>query len=288
MLPKVIDYCLSYENMCDHLLNRMGCPPALRTISGCDRKGIAYAVSICRCGNWVADLSVTDLIVDVSLQRRYDLLQYHLWPTTDTISFDAAFEDLCEKMLDHLQCPGSFRTRQGNAVRGDYSSWMGLCSCKDILKEGTTVVTNRGVDVSQRVAKNIFDGIVVPTAYALLYRPNPAVAVFEMCRSVYNICALFLDTIPCPLLQRVNTPCGSTSSGTSHYSYGEINITSTETRCRCANLTFLDIRAAEIFQNSIIAEKYQYIPPAQAAFSLVMRSNPFKQLSQPSMTIPSV
>ena len=292
---EVIDYCLSYENICNHLLNRMGCPADLRHISGCDRKGLTggHVSNVCHCASYQAQFTsirIMEIIVDVSLQRRYDLLAYRSWPTVNSISFDSAFLDTCLKALEHLQCPVHLRTISANSIPGNYSTWKGECICNGQAEEGH-------LDISVRVGKNLFDGLVLPTAFALMHRPNPTLPIFDMCQSVFNFCKVFLDKIDCPLSQQVNIPCNGKRSNnhrneTDSYPLGLLNTsTIAGTKCRCAALTFLDDRAAELFQNAILAERlnkeYMYIPPAQAAYSLVMASDPFKQLSQPHFTLPS-
>ena len=67
--------------------------------------------------------------MDVGLFRRYDTIPYGGYATLDYVDYSAGFEDLCDKMLDHVQCPQKNRCITGNAVLGNYSTWEGTCLC---------------------------------------------------------------------------------------------------------------------------------------------------------------
>lgn len=89
--------------MCDHWLNRIACPGDLRVISGCGRMPIGTNSAVCKCGAFdVSSTRIDELIIDVSLQRRYDLIPYTGFATLTTINMCTAFEEVCQKMLDHV------------------------------------------------------------------------------------------------------------------------------------------------------------------------------------------
>ena len=62
-------------------------------------------------------------------------------------------------------------------------------------------------------------------------------------------------------------------------------------QCECGGLDLLNERQFEVVIDALIFEtlnnKYLYIPPPNAAYSLMVQSSPFKQLTQPGRTIPS-
>jgi hypothetical protein len=47
---EVIDYCLSFENLCNHYFNRINCPESERHVDGCGRNGIENFIGLCQCG----------------------------------------------------------------------------------------------------------------------------------------------------------------------------------------------------------------------------------------------
>ena len=63
-----IDACISYENMCDHWLNRIGCPGDQRQLSGCGHQALGEQEAVCMCGTFdVSSVRINELIIDVSL-----------------------------------------------------------------------------------------------------------------------------------------------------------------------------------------------------------------------------
>lgn len=96
--------------MCDHFLNRINCPASLRKINGCNRGSILDFSGICECGSFdISDTRIAELLIDVSLQRRYDLLAYNGYSTLTTVNLCDAYAEVCEKMMDHIQCPSDAR-----------------------------------------------------------------------------------------------------------------------------------------------------------------------------------
>ena len=99
----VIDACITYENMCDHWFNRIGCPGNQRLISGCGKGPIGSVQAKCTCGAFdISDVRINELIIDVSLQRRYDLIPYNGYATLKTFNFCTAYNTVCAKMMDHI------------------------------------------------------------------------------------------------------------------------------------------------------------------------------------------
>lgn len=271
---EVFDYCLTYENMCDNYLNRIGCPSHLRTSNGCSRSGIQHVASQCVCGSHdTASGRVQELITDVALARRYDLYPYTGYGTLTTVDFCSAFENVCGKMLEHVNCPVALKTNIGCATPGDYSTWTGQCSCGSY-------------DTSLRVAEDTFDSLTSNFFYSLLHKPDPTVQVWDLCYSYNSNCNFFLDTIACPSALRSVIPCGVVDvNGTSYnptYPYGQlVNFTSV---CYCGSLQYLNERSYEAVVDALSFEQinteYIYVPPPTSPYTLVVSSNAFNQLLQ--------
>lgn len=146
--------------MCDHWFNRIACPGKLRKISGCGRGAIGSKKGVCTCGAFsTSDVRINELIVDVSLQRRYDLYPYNGYTTLQPINFCEAYNDVCSKMLDHIQCPTKSRVINACDDNDDYTTWNGKCSCGD------------GFDVTDdRIAEDILDAFTRPSMPRLMIR----------------------------------------------------------------------------------------------------------------------
>lgn len=112
------------------------------------------------------------------------------------------------------------------------------------------------------------------------------IPIWDLCSSYYNICTSFLDRINCPNNLRLIQACSGNSSNYPHGVLEEI-----VGQCECGGLNLLNDRQFEVVIDAVIFErlnnKYLYIPPPNAAYSLVMSSSPFKQLTHPGRTIPS-
>lgn len=196
---------------------------------------------MCECGGLVAaTLRIKDALVDISLSRRYDLLPYTGYPTLISIDFEAAYLDLCSKMMDHIQCPKIHRCMSGNLIPKNYSTWIGLCicnyysSCKDLEenylsslsynpvsfhdvespstinpfdnKRSTQTTEYRAasphhqVDFSVRIAKNIFDALLRPNYQLLLVRPN-----ITSSNPMYDLCGSYYQ-ICLFFLEKISCP----------------------------------------------------------------------------------
>jgi hypothetical protein len=256
-------------------------------------------VSKCTCGGHdAANERVRELIVDAALFRRYDMLPISGYATLDSVDWSKTFEKTCDLMLEHIQCPIEYRCNRGNVESGNYSTWEGSCLCSnrncyreadDDFFAGTTPELTHyfPVDFSTRIAEDAFDAILKPSVVPLLVRPNKSQAVWDMCSSYLNLCQFFLDKIDCPVeIRRIQT-CGG---ATPDYPNGVIQ-NMTEPMCECASMNALNERGFETVIDAVtfqlLNEKYLYLPPPNAAFTLLVRSSPFKQLSQPDKTIPS-
>ncbi len=269
---EVFDYCLTYENSCDHYLNRIGCANELRTINGCSRRGIDQVASQCVCGSHDASKRVQELITDVALARRYDLYNFTGYGTLTTVDYGSIFENVCSKMLEHVNCPVALKTNIGCEITRNYATWVGQCGC------------GSNYDLSLIIAEDTYDSLLKNYLYSLLHKPDPAVQVWDMCYSFHSICSLFLDTIACPSALRSVIPCGNVDTNSTSfngtYPYGQlVNFTSV---CHCGNLQYLSDRSYESVIDALSLEQintqYIYIPPPMSPYTAVINTNPFLQL----------
>ena len=167
----------------------------------------------------------------------------------------------------------------GNTIPGDYTTWSGECGCRH---------DGRVFNASSTVVRSIFDAMVLPTLPSLVLRRNSsdASSPFDLCRSAYEVCEYALGRIGCPLSLIVNVPCAGAVYGSNMYGSIEHTRHSVDVRCSCGQLRYLDTRSHELLINAIVAQtvssSYLYLPPSKAAYTLVVQSNPFRQLTQPS------
>eukprot|EP01031_Cornospumella_fuschlensis_P034335 gene34335-41562_t len=272
---EAIDFCLSYQNMCSFYFDRIGCPFDQRKLRACDRQGILNAHPICSCGgNDMPGDRLQELVVDQLLFRRYDLLPYNGYVTMATVDFCSAYESACHDVLDHIQCPPGHGIVKSCAEAGDYSTWIGECSCGNF-------------DTTKRIAEDLFDSMVRANQQPLIFvtntssgasfTENTSATTFDMCWSYSNICNLFLDMIGCEGgMRNVSTCDGVTAS----HPYGQVQLF--HGNCSCGSLDLLVDRAAETVEDTLsfelINSKYIYIAPPQAPYTLLVSSNPFSQL----------
>ena len=72
----VFDPCLSFENLCDHALTRVGCPAAGRVNIGCRGGGLSAYGGVCSCGTLSLSGSVAKALMDAAVARRTDIAPY--------------------------------------------------------------------------------------------------------------------------------------------------------------------------------------------------------------------
>jgi len=251
-----IDICLSYLNICDHYLNRIGCPYQLRKISACNNKGIEFYQNECVCGSSdTASDRIHELIIDTLLYRRQDLISYTGYVTQENLNFCIAYHQTCKQLLKHVNCPIQKQQVKSCKNMNDYSSFIGLCSCGNF-------------DASFRVSEDIYDVIMKPNFQYTITKTNNT---WDFCSSYTNICDLFLFKIGCPINKKINEACGETNM-----------IDSIIATCECGNLTTLSERGIELIIDSLLIEtvneKYLYIPELFSEISLFLMNNPYKQL----------
>lgn len=118
------------DNLCDHLLHRVGCHPKDRIATSCNRAGLASFSGACACGTFDAGSTrVFELIVDTQVFVDKSVFDFRGYPTAPTPDFGADYEALCRRSLAHVQCPVDAMHVVGNAVPGSLATFVGECYC---------------------------------------------------------------------------------------------------------------------------------------------------------------
>jgi hypothetical protein len=189
----------------------------------------------------------------------------------DTVDFCTAYIDLCNDMLDHVQCPTDNRNVLSCSTAGDYATFAPTCTCWNY-------------DITDRIAEDIYDAIMSPNTQPLILQPNTTVAYWETCSSYASLCNKFLEFIGCENSLRSVTTCGNV---TTENPFGQIQFF--QGTCQCGSITQLSARPQQAIITAMVSQNinnnYLYLAPAQAAYTLSVSSNPFKQLLYPSYPV---
>ena len=255
----------------------MHCPADQRSFSGCDRRGVSHIANKCTCGSLAAGATLFTTIVGNALSRRYDLVSYTTFLTSQSVDLCLAFNDVCSKTLSHLLVPSANRQNIGcsrsifNSSSGlsssssNYSSWQGIC------RAGR-------VDASAVVAGNLYNAIVGPVLSSLV-TPQTAqtTLMFDACSSYQAICGYFLDRIACPINLQIIGSCGNVTAGNP---FGQPQ--SYVGQCQCGPaMTFMSTQVLNSLVTGVtaaqVATDYLVIP-SNDPFILTVSSNPFRQL----------
>ena len=380
---EVIDYCLTYINVCNDYLNKINCQVYLRKVIGCNQLGIMNVINQCYCTGNDNDNDndrssssssssrssrissstssvIKDLIIKTLLTRRYDLVPYHGYITRKHINFEDSYIDICDKVLQHIQCPSMMRCIVGNNIYGNYLTWQGICLCSvkkscerqtsstssfSSSKSKSSDANYHPFDISDYISTIIFDTSLGSSYSSLLvsssslsssstttlsslssslsstttttsaeekakHTDSTTTTTWNVCWSYNKICAHFLHKMNCPLQLQTIYSCKNITTypqlqqqqeqqqqqqqlsgqqqGQEHeyqrydYQYGRIeNITSI---CACGMLNTLNQRPLELvieaLSNELLHNQYNYIPSSQPPYTLMLKSNAFKQLTQ--------
>jgi fluoride ion exporter CrcB/FEX len=127
----VVDACLSFDNLCDHVLHRISCPRDQRIAASCDRRGLVnFRVATCRCGSFDAGTAhVLELIVDAQVYSDKSVSDLRGYPSSPPLEFGPAYEQLCHRSLAHVQCPPHAMHVAGTPPGGNISVFVGECWC---------------------------------------------------------------------------------------------------------------------------------------------------------------
>ena len=275
-VTEVFDFCLTYENLCTNLLDRMGCPQHQRSINACGRMGILYDKNTCSCGTFKASNRIEELITDHALFRRYDMIPYLGYITMPTIRFDLVYLDLCDRILEHIQCPQDKRFIVATTTTGDYSSWVGTCSCGKYYNVNSVRIKEV---IFHSMTKNVIQKLIVGD-------PNTKIkdikGLFDLCSSFANVCSYWLKVMECPQSLQYNIPCGQQIiNGIGIGTTGNlVDFTGT---CNCGEVSFSS-SSLEAIINVITMEDISTIiniPAPNQPYITMVSSDPFLQLTQP-------
>jgi CrcB protein len=271
-----IDWCLSFENLCDHALARLSCPPEKRSINACNRRGLSNFVGECSCGRFRlpgagngVDGRVSELLIDHLFSRRYDFRAIR------TLDYCGAVGEACSSYLDHVMCPPAQRTIVSCSTPGNLQTFEGKCQC--FGREGPA---------SNRIPQTVMDSFFSPNWHPrLLHAPNASLLgppFVNSCESFSGVCAYILQVIGCPAPQRSVSACGNSTDPSAFV--GE---------CSCGSAQqlngLLSTRAKEYIIEGVLAESleaYLLIPPPAAPYPLMAASSPFRQLLAPLQPLP--
>lgn len=278
----VIDLCLTYENACDALLTRLNCPVTQRALNSCDRRGLSAFEGQCRCGGVAeGDVRVLELVIDETLNRRYDMVDVVDYPDKTPLDVCANYEALCSAWLDHVQCPAGARTVVGcapGAAPFSYSAFVGACSCF-----GNAAL---GAVSSNRISEALMDALTYPSdvwpALARVAGGSGGAILIDGCVSYAAACGRVLSAVGCPVaLQNVTACAGGNGANQSIASFVGV--------CTCGAFITPSRRVAQYLADAILASdisELTYAPPAVGAFALIAGSDPWKQLRAPRYSPP--
>jgi fluoride ion exporter CrcB/FEX len=282
-----IDFCLSYENTCQHMLSRIGCPSGMWQLNGCNHMSIMQYTGKCSCGGMQhGDMQIANLVSEVALFRGYDMLSYGGFPTLGQINFCSAYEDVCNKLLNHVQCPSSQRQVASCSQPGNYSSFQGLCSCGGQFTFS-----------SARVTDALVTSILKPNSFQLMSYPttkwNQGFVLLDACKSADNMCSFFLSSIGCPPTLQLNiSTCNVTDPTMSPEQVAalyNVNITSFRVQCECAAIKVSKTISNLVTEATLAMDlvPYTYIPNPVAPYTLAAASDPFRPLMAGQTPYPS-
>ena len=290
-----VDFCLSFENLCDHVLNRLACPAASRAVNACDRRGLAHFRGQCACGGFAlpgpgngVEGRVPELLIDHLLARRYDLRALRGHPTAPLpLDFCAAVAAACAAHLDHVMCPPAQRAVLACARPGDLQSFDSLCTC-----------FGRAGPASARVPQAVLDSVLAASWYPrLLHLPRADLlnsSLIDACASFQGVCDFMLGAIGCPSALRASAACAAPSAG-ARPPPGAAALPSDFTgTCACGSGSralnaLLASRAKNYVIDGILAEPLEahvLTPPPVPPFLLMAASSPFRQLLAPLYPLP--
>jgi len=217
-------------------------------------------------------------MIDALLVRRKDLYPYRMFAADryNPIDYCEAFTVVCQKLLDHAQCPLEYRKVKSCKGISDYENFEGVCACES--SDGSYS------DGDERVGENIYDVIVKQVWIAEMVIPDRnKPGHFDACASYTKMCDVFLTQIGCPKhLYQNDSPCGK---GKSIKDWIEVSDGGPEVVvCSCGGVDVSSERTRELIIDASLARDYtnmKYIPVPVAPYTLQAMSNPFRILMQP-------
>jgi len=194
---QLVNFCQSYNNLCNFFLASVACPAGQSTNVGCTGTTAATFVGTCTCGSSAQS-------VDTSGRTQEDIWDYELKPdvhsrlvyrnvsNVTSVSFCASYTAACSDLLSKLDCSAS-NTAVVGCTGADESSFAGQCSCGQ-------------VDASTRVAELIIDDLITSSIPSLL-KPNSSSPTIDGCATYAATCNALLGKIGCPVSLQTNVGC---------------------------------------------------------------------------------
>jgi hypothetical protein len=91
-----MDYCISYKRSCTSFMRQMNCPKSEVIVNACDNEGLLHHIGKCECGSFdIASVHIGELMIDVNMNKRYDLMPYNGYPTLASVSMCEAYHIVC-------------------------------------------------------------------------------------------------------------------------------------------------------------------------------------------------
>jgi len=292
---EAFDYCLSFENLCDHALSRLSCPPARRAINACNRRGMRGFTGLCACGEF--DLPglgngvegrVAELLIDASLLRRYDFTALRGYPTAPLpLDFCEEQRRACGAMLEHVMCPPEARLNAPCAAAGDIVTFEGECTC-----------WGRPGPFTNRIPQVVMDSFMKPNWFPRIAKlPHAAGGGLQaprsvdVCASFENLCTFLLDSIACPAAARRVEACAPPAAAPPS---ANATVEGFVGDCVCGDPAgplskLASTRVKEYIVDAALAfdlEPHLLILPPTTPYWLAASSTPYKQLLAPLQPLP--
>jgi len=286
----VYDICLSFENLCQNLLERLDCPFPDRKINGCGRRSVLHFQGVCECRALSVSASVHRMLLTTTLTRRMDLLPFVIYPTRRTdMDYCSSFVTVCRHALDHVNCPLRSRTVTGCESPGNYSTWSGQCVCGGGGWQAATLLQE--ILVQEMVRRISWGLLQYVNGSSTGSGSTPRLDLYA---SHSQLCTAVLDGISCPsnLRYLLPTDIASSAISLSHgYSYyltttSTTNVTDlSTTRCDCGPITAISAAVrntlvAAVTKARLVSLEFCSFP--NPAYETIVGYDPYKLMNSPS------
>lgn len=121
VMPEPINMCSASWQLCDDLLNKIGCPHEDRINVGCNNQ-LDYNdfKGLCSCGHFTTD-RVNLLLVDSQVKANVTNSMVSVWPNnpsklshpTEVYDFCLTYDNVCNHFLNRINCPSHLRKTVG-------------------------------------------------------------------------------------------------------------------------------------------------------------------------------
>ena len=121
IMPNPINMCTASWNLCDDLLNKVGCPYEDRVNIGCsENNNYQKYQGLCSCGHFTTD-RINLLLVDSQVKGNITNSMVTVWPRnpngiihpTEVYDFCLTYDNVCNHFLNRINCPINLRKTNG-------------------------------------------------------------------------------------------------------------------------------------------------------------------------------